>query len=90
MDWRFGEIRWGGYAQKARAHSRELVKLPENISTKNAMAIGTAGYTAMLAIMALEDNGLSPDLDGEVLVTGATEEIRSQGVRFRAHSIHFP
>ncbi|HJO87004.1 MAG TPA: alcohol dehydrogenase catalytic domain-containing protein, partial [Rhodospirillales bacterium] len=53
--WRFGEMCWGGYAQKARVKSDWLVKLPDNISTEQAMAIGTAGYTAMLAVMARED-----------------------------------
>ena len=75
--WRFGEICWGGYSQKARVQGSQLVKLPINISTKQAMAIGTAGYTAMLAIMALEDQGLKPDVDGEVLVTGAAGGVGS-------------
>jgi acrylyl-CoA reductase (NADPH) len=75
--WRFGEMCWGGYAQKARVKSEQLVKLPENISNEQAMAIGTAGYTAMLAIMALEDHGLTPDSDGEVLITGAAGGVGS-------------
>src|SRR5579883_867773 len=68
--WRVGETRWGGYAQKARVDAGMLVKLPEGLSTKRAMAIGTAGFTAMLAVMALERHGLAPGA-GEVLVTGA-------------------
>tara|TARA_B100000315_G_scaffold260553_1_gene322847 strand:+ start:1405 stop:2403 length:999 start_codon:yes stop_codon:yes gene_type:complete len=75
--WRFGEVCWGGYAQKARVKSDWLVKLPDNISNEQAMAIGTAGYTAMLAVMALEDHGLSPDSEGEVLITGAAGGVGS-------------
>jgi len=75
--WRVGEIHWGGYAQKARVKADWLVPLPDSISTKRAMAIGTAGYTAMLSVMALEDHGMTPDQDGEVLVTGATGGVGS-------------
>jgi len=74
--WRVGEVRWGGYAQKARVNADWLVSIPEGISTKQAMAIGTAGYTSMLAVMALEDHGLKPD-QGEVLVTGAAGGVGS-------------
>lgn len=69
--WRVGEVWWGGHAQRARVKGEWLVPLPEGLSTRRAMALGTAGLTAMLAVMALEDNGLSPDTEGEVLVTGA-------------------
>lgn len=69
--WRVGELHWGGYAQKARVKADWLVPLPGGLTTKQAMAIGTAGFTAMLAVMALERHGLSPEDDGEVLVTGA-------------------
>ena len=75
--WRVGETRWGGYAAKARVESGWLVALPHDISNEQAMAIGTAGYTAMLAIMALENHGLSPDIPGEVLVTGASGGVGS-------------
>ncbi|MBT7955345.1 MAG: acryloyl-CoA reductase, partial [Rhodospirillaceae bacterium] len=75
--WRFGEVCWGGYAQKARVKADWLVKLPDNISNEQAMAIGTAGYTAMLAVMALEDQGLTPDSEGEVLITGAAGGVGS-------------
>jgi acrylyl-CoA reductase (NADPH) len=68
--WRVGEAHWGGYAEKARVKGDWLVKLPAGLTTRQAMAIGTAGFTAMLAVMALEDHGLTPD-KGEVLVTGA-------------------
>ncbi len=75
--WRVGEIHWGGYAQKARVQADWLVPLPDEISTKDAMGIGTAGYTAMLAVMALEDHGLRPEQEGEVLVTGASGGVGS-------------
>ncbi|NVK17330.1 MAG: oxidoreductase [Methylocystaceae bacterium] len=75
--WRVGEIHWGGYAQKARVKADWLVTLPDEISTYDAMAIGTAGYTAMLSVMALEDHGLHPEQDGEVLVTGASGGVGS-------------
>jgi acrylyl-CoA reductase (NADPH) len=68
--WRVGEAQWGGYAQKARVKASMLVKLPAGLSTKRAMAVGTAGFTAVLAVMALERHGLKPGA-GEVLVTGA-------------------
>jgi acrylyl-CoA reductase (NADPH) len=68
--WRVGEIAWGGFAEKARVAASQLVKLPPGVTTKRAMAIGTAGLTSMLAVMALEEHGLKPG-EGEVLVTGA-------------------
>ncbi|MGH6932502.1 MAG: MDR family oxidoreductase [Dongiaceae bacterium] len=68
--WRVGESHWGGYAQKARVKGEWLVKLPPGLTAARAMAIGTAGFTAMLAVMALEQHGVTPDR-GEVLVTGA-------------------
>lgn len=74
--WRVGEAHWGGYAQKARVRADWLVPLPEGLTTRQAMAVGTAGLTAMLAVMALEDRGLSPD-QGEVLVTGAAGGVGS-------------
>ena len=74
--WRVGEAWWGGYAQKARVKADWLVGLPEGLTTRQAMAVGTAGFTAMLAIMALEDHGLKPDA-GPVLVTGATGGVGS-------------
>ncbi len=69
--WRVGEVHWGGYATRARVKSDWLVPLPPGMSMRQAMAIGTAGFTAMLAIMALEEHGLEPGNKGEVLVTGA-------------------
>ena len=74
--WRVGEVRWGGYAEKARVKADWLVPLPEAISTRDAMAIGTAGFTAMLAVIALEEHGLKPG-NGPVLVTGAAGGVGS-------------
>lgn len=74
--WRVGEVHWGGYAQKARVNADWLVPLGDGISTRQAMAVGTAGFTAMLAVMALEDHGLTPE-KGEVLVTGAAGGVGS-------------
>ncbi|WP_107497958.1 acryloyl-CoA reductase [Thalassobius sp. I31.1] len=74
--WRVGEAHWGGYAQKARVKGDWLVPLPAGIDARQAMAVGTAGFTAMLAIMALEDHGLKPG-NGPVLVTGAAGGVGS-------------
>jgi acrylyl-CoA reductase (NADPH) len=74
--WRVGEAYWGGYAQKARVKADWLVPLPATLTTRDAMAVGTAGFTAMLAVMALEDHGLTP-AKGEVLVTGAAGGVGS-------------
>ena len=78
--WRVGEVRWGGYATRARVESGWLVPVPDGLTTEQCMAIGTAGYTAMLAVMALEDHGLSPDTEGNVLVTGAAGGVGSIAV----------
>lgn len=80
--WRVGEVSWGGYAQKARVKASQLVHLPNGISTKQAMAIGTAGFTAMLAVMALEEHGVKPG--AEVLVTGAAGGVGSVSVSLLA------
>lgn len=74
--WRVGEVWWGGYAQKARVKADWLVPLPDGLSTKQAMAVGTAGFTAMLAVMALEAHGLRPGT-APVLVTGAAGGVGS-------------
>ncbi|MDB5507486.1 MAG: acryloyl-CoA reductase [Devosia sp.] len=68
--WRVGEIRWGGFAERARVKADWLVPLPAGLTARDAMVLGTAGLTAMLAIDRLEANGLVPGA-GEVLVTGA-------------------
>jgi acrylyl-CoA reductase (NADPH) len=77
--WRVGELHWGGYATRARVKGDWLVKLPASISTRRAMAIGTAGYTAMLCVVALEKHGIKP-ASGEVLVTGAAGGVGSVAV----------
>ncbi|MDF1710834.1 MAG: oxidoreductase [Akkermansiaceae bacterium] len=74
--WGVGERYWGGFAQKARVNADWLVPLPDGLTTRQAMAVGTAGLAAILAIMALENHGLQPD-HGPVLVTGATGGVGS-------------
>ena len=74
-----GEKYWGGLAQKARVKGEWLVKLPEKLTEKQAMAIGTAGYTAMLCVLALEKQGVTPD-KGEILVTGASGGVGSVAI----------
>jgi acrylyl-CoA reductase (NADPH) len=81
--WGVGEAHWGGLAQRARLQGKWLIALPKAFSAAQAMAIGTAGYTAMLAIMALEKNGLTPD-KGEVLVTGANGGVGSFAIALLA------
>ncbi len=77
--WRVGEAHWGGYSQKANVRADWLVPLPDGLTTRQAMAVGTAGLTAMLAVMALEDHGLKPGR-GPVLVTGAAGGVGSVAV----------
>ena len=77
--WRVGEAQWGGYAERARVKADWLVKLPADLTARNAMAIGTAGFTSMLCIMALEAHGLAPGA-GDVLVTGAGGGVGSVAV----------
>jgi acrylyl-CoA reductase (NADPH) len=77
--WRVGEVQWGGYATRARVKADWLVPLAAGLTTRQAMAVGTAGLTAMLAVMALEDHGLTPG-KGEVLVTGAAGGVGSVAV----------
>ena len=74
--WGMGETHLGAYAEKARVKGDWLVKLPDGLSTRDAMAIGTAGYTSMLSVMALEDHGLKP-ASGPVVVTGAAGGVGS-------------
>ena len=81
--YRVGELHWGGYATKARVKGDWLVKLPATISARRAMAIGTAGYTSMLCVMALEKHGLTPAA-GEILVTGAAGGVGSVAVAILA------
>lgn len=82
--WRVGEVWWGGYAQKARVKADWLVPLPEGLTTKQAMAVGTAGFTAMLSVMALEAHGLKPG-GLPVLVTGAAGGVGSVATAILAH-----
>ena len=77
--WGVGETHWGCLAETARLKGDWLVRLPAAFTARQAMAIGTAGYTAMLCVLALEDHGVTPDL-GEVLVTGATGGVGSVAV----------
>ena len=83
--WRVGEIHWGGFSQRARVKSDWLVPVPDGLSLKQTMAIGTAGFTAMLAVMTLEEHGLAKDTDKEVLVTGAAGGVGSVAVSVLAN-----
>lgn len=81
--YRVGELHWGGYATKARVKGDWLVRLPASISPRRAMAIGTAGYTSMLCVAALEKHGIRP-ASGEILVTGAAGGVGSVAVAILA------
>lgn len=81
--WGVGETHWGGLAQKARLNGDWLIPLPERFTPQQAMAIGTAGYTAMLCVMALERQGVTPG-DGEIVVTGAAGGVGSVSVALLA------
>ena len=83
--WRVGEAYWGGYSQKASVKADWLVPLPSGLTTKQAMAVGTAGFSAMLALQALEDQGLKID-EGPVLVTGAAGGVGSMATTILAHA----
>ena len=85
--WRVGELHWGGYAERARVKADWLVRRPAGLSARQAMAVGTAGFTAMLAVIALERHGLSSDAGpgaNEVLVTGAAGGVGSVAVSLLA------
>jgi acrylyl-CoA reductase (NADPH) len=84
--WRVGEVQWGGYAEKARVKGSQLVHLPKGLTTRQVMAIGTAGFTAMLSVIALEQHGLK--LGSEVLVTGATGGVGSTAIALLSHLGH--
>jgi acrylyl-CoA reductase (NADPH) len=79
--WKVGELHWGGFAEKARVNADWLVKLPKNLSNLDAMAIGTAGLTSMLAMQALEEHGIK---QGPVLVTGAAGGVGSVAIHLLA------
>lgn len=82
--WGVGESYWGGYAQRARVRPEWLTPLPEGMDSRRAMAIGTAGFTAMLAVIALEQAGIGPALEKPVLVTGASGGVGSVAVALLA------
>ena len=81
--WGVGETHWGGLAQKARVKAEWLIPLPAKFTTRQAMALGTAGYTAMLAVMRMEQFGVAKE-QGEILVTGATGGVGSVAVAILA------
>ncbi|MEQ9773526.1 MDR family oxidoreductase [Pectobacterium jejuense] len=81
--WGVGENHWGGLAQQARVKSDWLVPLPASLDARNAMILGTAGFTAMLCVMALEDGGITPD-SGDIIVTGASGGVGSTAVALLA------
>jgi acrylyl-CoA reductase (NADPH) len=85
--WRVGEAHWGGFAQMARVKGDWLLPLPSGFTTRQAMAVGTAGFTAMLAVQALESHRLSPGA-GEVLVTGASGGVGSVAIALLARLGH--
>ncbi len=85
--WGLGETRWGCLAEKASLKGDWLVKLPEAFTARQAMALGTAGYTAMLCVLALERHGVKPG-DGEVLVTGATGGVGSVATMLLSRAGH--
>ncbi|MBN3214569.1 MDR family oxidoreductase [Pectobacterium polaris] len=81
--WGVGENHWGGLAQQARVKSDWLVPLPASLDARKAMILGTAGFTAMLCVMALEDGGITPD-SGDIIVTGASGGVGSTAVALLA------
>lgn len=81
--WGVGENHWGGLAEQARVKGDWLVSLPEGLDSRRAMIIGTAGFTAMLCVMALEEGGIAPS-DGEILVTGASGGVGSTAIALLA------
>ena len=83
--WRVGEVHWGGYSQRARVDADWLVKLPDGLTTMEAMTIGTAGFTSMLAVQAIEDHGVG---SGPVLVTGAAGGVGSVADHLLAQAGH--
>jgi acrylyl-CoA reductase (NADPH) len=78
--WGLGELHWGGYSQRERVRSEWLLPLPAGLDGRSAMILGTAGFTAMLAVMTLEEAGVAPDAGAPVLVTGASGGVGSLAV----------
>ncbi|KAA9009769.1 acrylyl-CoA reductase (NADPH) [Histidinibacterium aquaticum] len=85
--WHVGERHWGGYAEKARVKADWLVPMPDGLTARQAMAVGTAGFTAMLSVIALEEHGLKPGT-GPVLVTGASGGVGSVATALLAELGH--
>ena len=81
--WGMSETQWGGYAERQRVNPNWIVMCPENITLEDSMAIGTAGYTSMLCVLALQDQGVKPD-DGPILVTGAAGGVGSVAITLLA------
>ncbi len=77
--WGLGEKSWGGFAERARVRGEHAIPIPEGLSTRDAMVLGTAGLTAMLSVLALEDHDTSPD-DGEIVVSGASGGVGSVAI----------
>jgi len=84
--WRVGEAHWGGYAERARVRADWLTPIPDGLDGRTVMAVGTAGLTAGLALMALEDHGLTPEVEGDLLITGAAGGLGSVAVALAAAS----
>ena len=82
--WGIGEMHWGGYSQKQRVRSEWLVPLPDGLDSRSAMILGTAGFTAMLSVMTLEEAGVSSDHQSPILVTGASGGVGSLAVSLLA------
>lgn len=85
--WGVGENHWGGLAAQARVNGDWLVAMPQGLDTRKAMVIGTAGFTAMLCVMALEEAGIKPE-DGEIVVTGASGGVGSTAIAL-LHSLGY-
>jgi acrylyl-CoA reductase (NADPH) len=86
--WRVGETHWGGYAERARVSGDWLVPVPERLTTRQAMAVGTAGFTAMQALLALEHHRLAPGSGAPLLVTGASGGVGSSAILWAAATGH--
>lgn len=86
--WRVGESHWGGYSERARVDADWLVKIPEPLSTRQAMAVGTAGFTAMQALTALEDQGLQTSPEKPLLVTGASGGVGGSAILWAGAAGH--
>ncbi len=82
--WGLGETQWGGYAERAKVDAAGLVHLPDGLSLRDAMVVGTAGFTAMLSVLAIEDGGVSPDARLPIAVSGATGGVGSMAVALLA------